>query len=74
MSSNIPVPQLANLQVLFNGTVPSLGDFQGFLIEDKLNKLLSPLEKDEQNLMKLDAIFFVSFQFLCLKHSSGITC
>ena len=33
---------------------------QGFLIESKLNKLLQPLEKDEQNLMKLDAIFSVS--------------
>lgn len=33
---------------------------QGFLIESKLLKLLSPLEKDEQSLMKLDAIFMVS--------------
>lgn len=29
----------------------------GFLIEDKLLKLLAPLHKDEQNLMKLDSIF-----------------
>uniref|UniRef100_A0A673YZU6 Dynein regulatory complex protein 1 n=1 Tax=Salmo trutta TaxID=8032 RepID=A0A673YZU6_SALTR len=33
---------------------------QGFLIESKLLKLLSPLEKDEQSLMKLDSIFTVS--------------
>ena len=33
---------------------------QGFLIESKLNTLLSPLERDEQSLMKLDAIFSVS--------------
>lgn len=29
----------------------------GFLVEDKLQKLLSPLHKDEQSLMKLDSIF-----------------
>uniref|UniRef100_W5NH33 Dynein regulatory complex protein 1 n=1 Tax=Lepisosteus oculatus TaxID=7918 RepID=W5NH33_LEPOC len=34
-----------------------LCDETGFLIESKLLKLLSPLEKDEQSLMKLDAIF-----------------
>lgn len=28
-------------------------------MESKLNKLLAPLEKDEQSLMKLDAIFAV---------------
>uniref|UniRef100_A0AAZ3R1T5 Dynein regulatory complex protein 1 n=1 Tax=Oncorhynchus tshawytscha TaxID=74940 RepID=A0AAZ3R1T5_ONCTS len=33
----------------------------GFLIESKLLKLLSPLEKDEQSLMKLDSIFTVSY-------------
>ena len=33
---------------------------QGFLIEAKLTKLLQPLDKDEQSLMKLDAIFSVS--------------
>ncbi|XP_015757319.1 PREDICTED: dynein regulatory complex protein 1-like [Acropora digitifera] len=31
--------------------------FQGFLVESKLTKLLAPLERDEQSLMKLDAIF-----------------
>ena len=35
--------------------------FQGFLVESKLTKLLAPLERDEQSLMKLDAIFAVSF-------------
>ncbi|XP_056149815.1 dynein regulatory complex protein 1-like [Lampris incognitus] len=34
-----------------------LCDEAGFLIEGKLLKLLSPLQKDEQSLMKLDAIF-----------------
>lgn len=34
-----------------------LSDESGFLIETKLQKLLSPLERDEQSLMKLDAIF-----------------
>ncbi|KAM6954098.1 dynein regulatory complex protein 1 [Aplochiton taeniatus] len=34
-----------------------LCDEAGFLIESKLLKLLSPLEKDKQSLMKLDAIF-----------------
>lgn len=34
--------------------------FQGFLVEAKLNRLLAPLEKDEQSLMRLDAIFAVS--------------
>ncbi|KAJ3261146.1 hypothetical protein HK103_006455 [Boothiomyces macroporosus] len=29
----------------------------GFLVEDKLQKLLSPLHKDEQSLMRLDSIF-----------------
>uniref|UniRef100_A0A8C5MCN2 Dynein regulatory complex protein 1 n=1 Tax=Leptobrachium leishanense TaxID=445787 RepID=A0A8C5MCN2_9ANUR len=34
-----------------------LGDESGFLIESKLIRLLSPLEKDERSLMKLDSIF-----------------
>ena len=34
-----------------------LCDESGFLIEAKLHTLLSPLERDEQSLMKLDAIF-----------------
>ncbi|XP_046877175.1 dynein regulatory complex protein 1 [Hypomesus transpacificus] len=34
-----------------------LCDETGFLIESKLLKLLSPLDRDEQSLMKLDAIF-----------------
>lgn len=34
-----------------------LGEESGFLIESKLNTLLAPLDKDEQSLMKLDAIF-----------------
>ncbi|XP_052761400.1 dynein regulatory complex protein 1-like [Mya arenaria] len=34
-----------------------LCDESGFLVEQKLNTLLAPLEKDEQSLMKLDAIF-----------------
>ncbi|ELU08983.1 hypothetical protein CAPTEDRAFT_182544 [Capitella teleta] len=42
---------------LVKSVLELLCDESGFLIESKLNKLLSPLEKDEQNLMKLDAIF-----------------
>lgn len=38
--------------------------FQGFLVESKLTKLLAPLERDEQSLMKLDAIFAVRI-FVC---------
>ncbi|XP_013068479.2 dynein regulatory complex protein 1-like [Biomphalaria glabrata] len=34
-----------------------LCDEGGFLVEQKLNKLLLPLEKDEQSLIKLDNIF-----------------
>lgn len=34
-----------------------LCDEAGFLVENKLNKLLAPLEKDERSLMKLDNIF-----------------
>ncbi|CAH1776094.1 unnamed protein product [Owenia fusiformis] len=34
-----------------------LCDESGFLVESKLNKLLAPLDRDEQSLMKLDAIF-----------------
>ncbi|CAL1532912.1 unnamed protein product [Lymnaea stagnalis] len=34
-----------------------LCDEGGFLVEQKLNKLLAPLEKDEQSLIKLDNIF-----------------
>ncbi|XP_028408430.1 dynein regulatory complex protein 1-like [Dendronephthya gigantea] len=34
-----------------------LSDEAGFLVEEKLNRLLAPLEKDEQSLMRLDAIF-----------------
>ncbi|XP_032232775.1 dynein regulatory complex protein 1 isoform X3 [Nematostella vectensis] len=32
-------------------------DESGFLVESKLNTLLAPLDRDEQSLMKLDAIF-----------------
>ncbi|KAG8445919.1 hypothetical protein GDO86_010641 [Hymenochirus boettgeri] len=34
-----------------------LCDESGFLIEDKVVRLLSPLDKDEQSLIKLDSIF-----------------
>jgi len=34
-----------------------LCDESGFLVEEKLTKLLAPIEKNEQSLMKLDAIF-----------------
>ncbi|XP_030054511.1 dynein regulatory complex protein 1 isoform X2 [Microcaecilia unicolor] len=34
-----------------------LCDESGFLMEDKLLKLLSPLEKDERSLLKLDSVF-----------------
>ena len=40
--------------------------FQGFLIESKLRTLLQPLEKDEQSLMRLDAIFSVSLLWFIL--------
>lgn len=39
-----------------------LCDEAGFLVEEKLNKLLQPLENDERSLIKLDAIFKVSFE------------
>lgn len=35
-------------------------------MESKLNKLLAPLEKDEQSLMKLDAIFAVSILIIII--------
>ena len=45
--------------------------FQGFLVESKLTKLLAPLERDEQSLMKLDAIFAVGiFRVLEKQHFS----
>ena len=40
-----------------------LCDEGGFLVEEKLNKLLQPLENDERSLIKLDAIFKVSVYF-----------
>ena len=40
---------------------------QGFLVESKLTKLLAPLERDEQSLMKLDAIFAVRKLLRCLE-------
>ena len=46
-----------------------LPPWQGFLVESKLTKLLAPLERDEQSLMKLDAIFAVrrsDHGFVCL--------
>ena len=38
-------------------TLELLCNETGFLVEDKLQKLLAPLHKDEQSLMKLDSIF-----------------
>ena len=38
-------------------------------MESKLTKLLAPLEKDEQSLMKLDAIFAVS---VCLLEKNNL--
>lgn len=38
-------------------TLELLCNEAGFLIEDKLQKLLAPLHKDEQSLMRLDSIF-----------------
>ena len=35
-------------------------------MESKLTKLLAPLERDEQSLMKLDAIFAVRILFSAL--------
>ena len=36
-------------------------------MESKLTKLLAPLERDEQSLMKLDAIFAVRKWLQCLE-------
>ncbi|KAI8928360.1 sperm tail-domain-containing protein [Entophlyctis helioformis] len=38
-------------------TLELLCNEAGFLVEDKLQKLLAPLHRDEQSLMKLDSIF-----------------
>ncbi|KAK5664766.1 hypothetical protein BDV3_002123 [Batrachochytrium dendrobatidis] len=38
-------------------TLELLCNETGFLVEEKLQKLLAPLHKDEQSLMKLDSIF-----------------
>ncbi|KAJ3303604.1 hypothetical protein HDV03_003681 [Kappamyces sp. JEL0829] len=38
-------------------TLELLCNEAGFLVEDKLQKLLAPLHKDEQSLMRLDSIF-----------------
>lgn len=43
--------------VVIKSILELLCDESGFLVEQKLNKLLAPLEKDERSLMKLDAIF-----------------
>lgn len=42
---------------LIKSILELLCDESGFLIESKLKKLLQPLDRDEQNLMKLDSIF-----------------
>ncbi|KAJ3327198.1 hypothetical protein HDU76_012239 [Blyttiomyces sp. JEL0837] len=39
------------------GMLELLCNEAGFLVEDKLQKLLAPLHRDEQSLMKLDSIF-----------------
>jgi dynein regulatory complex protein 1 len=51
-------------------------DESGFLVEDKLRQLLSPLERNEQLLMKLDSIFkvYVCFYTECLTCSGLLTC
>ncbi len=41
-------------------------------MEAKLSKLLSPLEKDEQSLMKLDAIFAVSNDAVSMVTSTSL--
>jgi dynein regulatory complex protein 1 len=38
-------------------TLELLCNEAGFLVEDKLQKLLEPLQRDEQSLMRLDSIF-----------------
>ena len=41
-------------------------DEGGFLVEDKLKKLLVPLQNGEKSLIKMDAIFKVAVQKSCL--------
>ncbi len=38
----------------------SLSNMQGFLVEDKLQQLLAPLDPAEQRMIRIDAIFKVS--------------
>lgn len=45
--------------VLIKKILELLCDESGFLIEEKLNRLLEPLEANERCLMKLDSIFSV---------------
>ncbi|XP_065828940.1 dynein regulatory complex protein 1-like [Oscarella lobularis] len=47
-----PMPNWALKKVL-----ELICDESGFMVEDKLARLLAPLERDEQSLMKLDSIF-----------------
>ena len=48
-----------------------LCDEGGFLVEEKLNKLLQPLENDERSLIKLDAIFKVRLAGQSFNHRSS---
>ncbi|XP_005990964.1 dynein regulatory complex protein 1 isoform X2 [Latimeria chalumnae] len=54
--SSVDKPQWVSLPTV-KRLLEILCDESGFLIESKLLKLLLPLERDEQSLMKLDSIF-----------------
>lgn len=59
--SDEKLPKSALLSKISANTIKNilelLCDEAGFLVENKLNKLLAPLDKDERSLMKLDAVF-----------------
>jgi dynein regulatory complex protein 1 len=67
LSNNIDGEQKDSLATRFHGmrnhsktmkkTLELLCNEAGFLVEDKLQKLLEPLHRDEQSLMRLDSIF-----------------
>eukprot|EP01137_Pigoraptor_chileana_P011389 Opistho-2@62167 len=60
-SVNVTVGTGGNGEALSPGTIKRilelLCDETGFLVEEKLTRLLAPLDKGEQSLMKLDSIF-----------------
>ncbi len=46
-------------------------DRQGFLVENKLQQLLAPLQASEQRMIRLDAIFKVTVRNIMSAHTAG---